>query len=783
MDLARAARAIHWPLEFPDVMAAGGFDVVLGNPPWERIKLQEQEFFAPREPEIAEAPNAAARAKLIAALAAAPPGSRDRTLYDEFEQAKRTAEASSVFARVPGEEGGRFPLTGRGDVNTYALFAELFSRLVGLRGRAGVIVPTGIATDATTAQFFASFVRERRLVSVLSFENEELIFPGVHHAFKFLLFVTAGSAVTSPPDFVFFARQTSSISEPERRFTLSPAEIARINPNTKTAPVFRSREDARLTAEIYDRIPVLIDEGEGAAGNPWGISFARLFDMSNDSGLFRTAAQLAEAGLVRDGADWVRPDGLAPRQTALSLVGGTDARSLALDSVRPSSGERYVPLYEAKMIHQFDHRWATYDGVDSRDAAPAEKADPGFEPEARYWVPAAEVEDRLRDKGWTRGWLMGWRDITNATNERTVIATVFPRVAVGNKVPLMFPEKAEPEQCAALVANLSVLCFDYASRQKIGGTTLNYFLYQQLPVLPPSAYTDADLALIVPRVLELTYTSWSLAPFARDLGHDGPPFPWDEDRRARLRAELDAWYARAYGLTRDELRYVLDPADVMGADYPSETFRVLKANEQRRFQRYRTRDLVLAAWDEQETTRGVPLAAPLIVLPRVHPSTRPDNDWARPAADAVARRLQTRAQVAAVLKALTGPMPAEQVRLAALFALEPRFLTARLSGAEQAQWRRVVGPEADPPSAGVVPLGIGGATGWGDALDQLKASNSLIIDPAQSSWAPGPGLAAYEAVGWVERAGFALDVAGRIVSDSSATLTAEELSGLAILAA
>src|SRR5205085_5830553 len=134
-----------------------------------------------------------------------------------------------------------------------------------------------------------------------------------------------------------------------------------------------------------------------------------------------------------------------------------------------------------------------------------------------------------------------------------------------------------------------------------------------IPVLPPSFYTSADLAFIVPRVLELTFTSQSMAPFARDLGYEGPPFRWDRDRRAQLRAELDAWYARAYGLTRDELRYILDPADVKGAEYPSETFRVLKNHEIKRFGEYRTARLVLQAWDAME--RGeVREISPLIVV-------------------------------------------------------------------------------------------------------------------------------------------------------------------------
>lgn len=226
----------------------------------------------------------------------------------------------------------------------------------------------------------------------------------------------------------------------------------------------------------------------------------------------------------------------------------------------------------------------------------AEKTDPNFEPLPRYWVPEAEVEARLRAKGWTRGWLLGWRDICRSTDERTVIAAPVPRTAVGHKLPLFFT-KACPARTIALLANLNSIALDFCARQKIGGTNLTYFYLKQLPVLPPGAYDEARSAFIVPRVLELTYTSWSMQPFARDLGWEGPPFPWDEERRAHLRAELDAYYAFLYGLTRDELRYVLDPKEVMDGDWPSETFKVLKETELKRYGEYRTRRLVLEAWD------------------------------------------------------------------------------------------------------------------------------------------------------------------------------------------
>lgn len=598
-DLAGEARVFHWAIAFPDVMAAGGFDVVLGNPPWERIKLQEQEFFAARDPEIAAAPNAAARGKLITALKSADPGSPERRLFGEFEFAKRTAEAASVFAR----ENGRFPLTGRGDINTYALFAELFAGLTSGRGRAGVIVPTGIATDATTAPFFGALIDGRKLVQLLSFENEEFIFPNVHHSFRFCLLVIGPAEEFHEPEFAFFLRQPDQRHDSNRNFELSKADIARINPNTKTAPVFRSQADAELTAKIYTNVPVLIDESKGKAGNPWGVSFMRMFDMSNDSGLFRTAAQLTEAGYVRDGADWVAPEGLRPRQTPLDLAGGQDGRSLALSGGgagrRP---ERYVPLYEAKMINFFDHRFGSYGARgDDRgyrvlpETTVEEHSDPAFEVEPFYFIRWIDLEERL-PSSWRRPWLLPFKDITSATNERTAIFSLIPLVGVGHTAPVRFTSE-DTSLSAVLLGCVNSIVVDYCARTKVGGLHLTYSYLKQFPVLPPFSYTPADLAFVVPRVLELTYTSHSMAPFARDLGYDGPPFAWEEKRRVRLRTELDAFYACKYGLSRDELRYILDPADVKGPDYPSETFRVLKKNEIAKCGEYRTARLVLAAYD------------------------------------------------------------------------------------------------------------------------------------------------------------------------------------------
>jgi hypothetical protein len=196
----------------------------------------------------------------------------------------------------------------------------------------------------------------------------------------------------------------------------------------------------------------------------------------------------------------------------------------------------------------------------------------------------------------TPRWFIGWRDICRSTDERTVIASAIPRVGTNHKLPLFFTDQ-NAKLAAALLANWLTLSFDYVARQKVGGTSLTYFYLRQFPVLPPSAYEQGELDFIEPRVLELAYTSHAMKPFADDLGYDGSPFPWDPDRRAVLKAELDAYFAYLYGLSRDELRYILDPKEVMGADYPSETFRVLRENEIKAYGEYRTRRLVLEAWD------------------------------------------------------------------------------------------------------------------------------------------------------------------------------------------
>lgn len=574
---------------------AGGFAVVLGNPPWERVKLQEQEFFAQRDPSIAAAPNAAARKRAIAALKDTNPG-----LLDEFRDASRRAEGESHLMR----NSRRFPLCGRGDINTYAVFAESMRDALDSTGRMGVIVPTGIATDDTTKFFFGDLVESRTLVELLSFENEEFIFPGVHHSYCFSLLVVGGRlAPVEKMEFVFFARRVSQLDPAAgRRFKLTADDIRLLNPNTLTCPVFRCERDAEITKAIYRRVPVLIREARHvqSESNAWGITFMAMFHMAGDSGLF------------------VEPEAACTAVTK-AIAAGDDPP--------------YLPLYEAKMLHQFDHRWATYATPgsswldasintrvnprgevvpDARDLTPEEHGDPKTYAAPRYWVPTPAVDDRLvkhqRDPEtgeqieiwrWDREWMLAFRNVSRANNDRTLITTIVPRTAFGHSAPLIFVEPDTARRAACLLAALLSMACDYVARQKVGGINMTFGYFCQFAIPAPSIFgqpcpwqQDKTLSdWISSRVLELTYTAHDLAGFARDLDYEDPPFCWNEVRRARIRAELDAAFFHLYGISHDDAAYIMD------------TFTVFKSrDEQRNGGVYKTKETILAIYDEMAKT-------------------------------------------------------------------------------------------------------------------------------------------------------------------------------------
>lgn len=456
--MAEEQRFFHWCVEFPEVFAANkGFDVMCGNPPWDKIKVEDKKWFESHgRADIVNAGTASQRKKAIADLP-----STDPILYKEYAKALADAEALSRFVRL----AGRFDLTATGDIDLYPMFAELclsFSKEAW-----GLVMPTGIAVNDSNKAFFSKLIDENRLVSLYDFENREALFD-IHRMFKFCL-ITAGKAQAEPRTVSggFYLTRLDHLLDPRRIYTLQTSDFARLNPNTKTCPVFRTSRDAKLTAKIYRNSTILYNEITGE--NPWNVKFSRMLDMSNDSYLFRTYAQLTAQGATLNGNTFTTVD-----------------------------GETYVPLYEGKMIWHYNHHYGTWPTEGERPNSinmPSldELSNPNSHIMPWYWVPLSAVKDRLvkKDKDgnvvweWKHKWMLNYRGLTNATNERTFICSPIPdSCGVGHSATLLYAER-RTMPVASLCAMMSSLVFDYATRQKVGGTNMSTYFVKQLPVITP----------------------------------------------------------------------------------------------------------------------------------------------------------------------------------------------------------------------------------------------------------------------------------------------------------
>lgn len=584
--MADEQRFFHWCVEFPEVFAANkGFDVMCGNPPWDKLQMEEEKWFAGKNNDIVKAANQADRKKKISQLEA-----EDPILYQEFQKACNAIASQSNFVK----NSGRFPLTAVGKLELSSLFAELCLSFT--KEAWGLVLPTGIAVNDSNKYFFSKLIDENRLISLYDFENREKLFD-IDSRFKFCL-ITAGKAQAEPRTVSggFYLTRIDHLLDPRRIYTLRTDDFARFNPNTKLCPIFRTAKDANLTAKIYRKAPILINDE--TKENIWGIRFMMMFNMASASSVFRTRKQLDELGgqLQRD-----------------SYIVENDV---------------YVPLYEGKMFWLYNHHYASFPNEYEVEKRPSSinstpysiLADSCSSIAPWYWVNKSLVDSRLIDcdkEGnvrwkWEHSYYIAFRDVARAADARTCIASLMPSgIAAGDKAPLVFTSRSLiPSACFA--AMLSSLVFDYVARQKVGGSSMALFIMKQQPVLTPDQIPSSMQWQIVKRVAELCYFNHDMDGWALELWEEmseeqrselpqlGNQQPWiyNPERRAILQAELDAIFAHLYGLNTEDLRYILDPEDVCGKGCINETFRVLKDNELRQYGEYRTKHLVLEAWNK-----------------------------------------------------------------------------------------------------------------------------------------------------------------------------------------
>lgn len=562
--IAKRERFFHWEVAFPTVwkhlersQSVGGFDIMISNPPWERVKLQEIEWFAVHKAEIAQAPRAADRKKLIAELQ-----KTDDTLWNAYLDAKTSAETAAKVARTFGE----YPQLSVGDINLYALFVERAQRLAAAHGIIGLVTPSGIASDKGTSTFFKSVATNGRLKNLFDFENKKVFFPDVHASFKFCTFIFGGrDRQFAETKCAFFLHAASERNNPERLFTLSAADFAIVNPNTGTMPIFRFKRDAQITTRIYKQFPILVDRRTETPKFLWPLRYVRMFDITNDSHLFKRADELDDEGFYPVGMNvWRR------------------------------GKEECVPLYEGKMVQAYDHRAASivvnpkniHRPAQPKPASLEQHQNPKWLPTPQFWVEAGRI-----DKPDGLQWVLCFKHVTAPTNIRTMIASLAPSYGFGNSLPLfLFEEKdnslSYQKAAPLLLANLNAMVLDYILRQKVQGQNLNLYILEQLPFIPPKAFEQKIggqkiAEFIREQVLHLTYTAVDMRPFAIDMGYDGEPFVWDEDDRRHRMARLDALFFHLYQLDKNEASYILDQ------------FPIVRANDEKVFGRYLTSELIL----------------------------------------------------------------------------------------------------------------------------------------------------------------------------------------------
>jgi len=588
--LVNEQRFLNWQVTFPGVWSdweadrlSGGFDAVIGNPPWDRMKLQQLEWFASRRPEIAAKSRAADRKKLVEKLVKS-----GDPLAEEFKLAERRANDALRMARFSSalpardsETGKRtsapsdqYPLLSGGDINIYSLFVERAHTLAKPGGMVGLLVPIGVGTDKTSAKYISDITENQRIKAFIAFENRhKWLFKDVHAEDQPTVLVVS-NAERRYPQFRYAVKLHALPDEQlDPTIEMDAATLLAVNPNTGTMPIFRTSTDARIVPAIYARTPVFIRKSGQDETSDWGFKYLTMFHMSNDSGLFRNKSELEN-----EESAW--PTGAQHFQSKT----GT-----------------WLPLYEGKTIQIYNHRYASIitpaksvsGQGQSIHSSLTELSSPDFVASPRYWVNSDNI------KAIRRGYAIGFNDVCNTNNERSLVAAIVPRIGAGNTLPLL--DNLDAADCSLLVANLNSTPCDYVARNKIQSRHLNKYILEQLPVLPPAAYTrkvgaKTTAEIIHEAVLELTYTAHDMAPFARDLGWVGArgktkaPFRWDEGRRLKLRAKLDALYFFLYGVFdpdnptqgRDDIRYIYS------------TFPIVERTETALYGRYRSRDLCLA---------------------------------------------------------------------------------------------------------------------------------------------------------------------------------------------
>ena len=577
LKLVEEENFFNWQVAFPGVWhnweedeLQGGFDAIIGNPPWDRFEFEEIPWFVTHARDIAMEPKASKRKKRISQLR-----QESNPLWEDYLTASNRMKQAANVAK----KGGDYSKLISGKLNIYKLFVERAFQLIKPEGIVGLLVPSGISSDKSSSGFFKEVATRGRLRVLYDFENRRSLynldpfFPDVDTRFKFCVFVADKSPHKKETFCGAFLQSVLELKDKQRKFSLSARDFSMVNPNTGTAPIFKTKRDAELTTKMYSKLPVITNRSQKPPKQTWEIESLQMINMTSDSEIFRTLIELQE-----------------------------HEKAYRIENNRfKNENKEWVSLYEGKMVQAYDHRAANivvnpdnqYRPAQPEPATILQHQDQSWTPSPQFFVPISDIDFPFAD------YLLGFKDVTAPTNMRSMIAAIIPNCGVGNTMPIIIDSQTRlplnAKKASLILGNMNSIPMDFIARQKIQGQHLNWFIVEQLPVIPIEQFETTRIGsktaaeCVRECVLELTYTAHDMEPFARDMGFvddNGevkPPFIWNEERRLRLRAKLDAIFFNLYGITdREDIRYIYS------------TFPIVERQEKAEYERYLSRDLCLA---------------------------------------------------------------------------------------------------------------------------------------------------------------------------------------------
>ena len=587
--IMRDEKFLNWEIAFPGVWrfwekeVTGGFDAIIGNPPWDVYEIKEKDWFKNRVHQIRDAQGN----KIENAIRILK--DRNDPLWLEFKNTKKLVENGRKLIKKGGTS---LTLNISGTMDFYKFFVEKSVQLLNPKGLAGLLIPTGIATDKSTSKFFHNRAAGRHIKNIFDLKNNNF-FPDVHSFYKFCIFVVSRCREFQKVDCAYLLESVNNLKDKNRRFQLDAHDFEKFNPNTKNSPIFSHTRDANIVKRVYSKIPILSLDGGNIV---WPVQYKPLLQMTGDKQKFRTMIQLE----------------------------GTEGAYHVGQNCYENKDGTWFPLYEGKSVREYDHRAS--DIIVNRNNP--------FRPAGQIPVPAKRkanpneypvVRFHVMDDGswWTKSdkWTIAFKDVTALTNSRTMIAAMLPKVGAGHTLPTLPLDNDVDDRAVVaslILGNLNAVPFDYIARQKVQGLHFSWYILEQMPVIPLNIISETKFGgvsardIISEAVLELTYTAHDMAPFAMDMeyvGDDGkvlPPFEWNESRRRCLKAKIDAVFFILYG--------IFNPADRKTSQKDIQhiysTFDIVEEREMEELGRYLSRDLALVYCNS--LSAGRPYADPVV---------------------------------------------------------------------------------------------------------------------------------------------------------------------------